>query len=310
MNKLILNKIPKMLFSSQSMLVSPETISINDIEKVLLNPTSTDVIPFTRPQIPEKIIKKIPESIFDLNKTKLDDMYEYYLETNNIQLVNKKFGVQILEFKFGLPIPNMDPCFKNLQQLKDELNPPIPTSLENLYSSLNLTGNSSFENYEKALKQTYNFHESLGGVDDESPKAIEMFAKSCELTIPFTKLRNETHMLQIRKTYSLNLNIPGCVEVIDPRKFFPNLRPVEEFRHTPIIPISFLEMRLFEERKEKRKYSAFEIVYTKERLATLLLFFFTGFVILVFFKLAMDTEEKMIINYRRKRAEREKPRYE
>ena len=35
-----------------------------------------------------------------------------------------------------------------------------------------------------------------------------------------------------------NPDIPGSIEVVHPNKFLPNLRPVEDFRHTPIIPIS------------------------------------------------------------------------
>lgn len=32
--------------------------------------------------------------------------------------------------------------------------------------------------------------------------------------------------------------MPGVMENEHPHKFLKNLRPVEEFRHTPIIPIS------------------------------------------------------------------------
>jgi len=32
--------------------------------------------------------------------------------------------------------------------------------------------------------------------------------------------------------------VPGSIESIHPNKFLANLRPVEDFRHTPVIPIS------------------------------------------------------------------------
>jgi len=42
--------------------------------------------------------------------------------------------------------------------------------------------------------------------------------------------------------------MPGSIELVHPNKFLPNLRPVEEFRHTPLIPIS--EKDLAENRKK------------------------------------------------------------
>lgn len=40
-----------------------------------------------------------------------------------------------------------------------------------------------------------------------------------------------------RKMWSLNLSMPGAIENEHPHRFL-KLRPVEEFRHTPVIPIS------------------------------------------------------------------------
>lgn len=55
-----------------------------------------------------------------------------------------------------------------------------------------------------------------------------------------------------------NPDIPGAIELVHPNKFLPNLRPVEEFRHTPIIPISekdiFEHKRRIEERNRKGYY--------------------------------------------------------
>ena len=45
-------------------------------------------------------------------------------------------------------------------------------------------------------------------------------------------------MKKVRSMYRVNTDIPGALELVHPNKFLPNLRPVEEFRHTPIIPIS------------------------------------------------------------------------
>ena len=42
----------------------------------------------------------------------------------------------------------------------------------------------------------------------------------------------------MRTLARFNPDIPGAIELVHPNKFLPNLRPVEDFRHTPIIPIS------------------------------------------------------------------------
>jgi len=56
--------------------------------------------------------------------------------------------------------------------------------------------------------------------------------------IPRDVLKIDQYMDQIRRNMTLNMNMPGVMENEDPHKFIKALRPVEEFRHTPIIPIS------------------------------------------------------------------------
>jgi hypothetical protein len=45
-------------------------------------------------------------------------------------------------------------------------------------------------------------------------------------------------MKKIRYCARFNPDMPGAIELVHPNKFLPNLRPVEDFRHTPVIPIS------------------------------------------------------------------------
>lgn len=297
--------IPRSFSAANSMSVlTPDSLTSADVNRILQNPTA-DITLEEKPTIPESVAKKVKESIFDLNHSRVNDMYQHFLETKSIQAVNERFGVQLRDFRYGLPIPNIDPGFKNLEQLTNELNPPVPTPLENLYSALSLTADSNFDEYQLAIQRKYNFYELLGGTDDETPQSIEIFKKTSILSIPYNKLRDEKHMLAIRKTFTLNLNIPGCVEVIDPRRFFPDLRPIEEFRLTPQTPISASEMQRFEEAKDRRRNAPFELVYSREKLAALGLFLLVLCIIGVFFKLGMDAEERMIIDYRRKKLSRE-----
>jgi hypothetical protein len=59
-----------------------------------------------------------------------------------------------------------------------------------------------------------------------------------ENVLPMSKINDPTYMKYIENCFSLNLSMPGTIENEHPHRFLKNLRPVEEFRHTPLIPIS------------------------------------------------------------------------
>jgi len=58
------------------------------------------------------------------------------------------------------------------------------------------------------------------------------------IPIPYQFIDNPVNMKTLRDMVRFNQDMPGAIEVVHPNKFLPNLRPVEDFRHTPIIPIS------------------------------------------------------------------------
>jgi hypothetical protein len=281
----------------------PDQMTSDVIRQILRFPTK-DIVTTESSKPPEVIPKKKPESIFELNKSKLDDIYSYFLEVGNIEEVNRKFGTAIREFRYGLPLPNIDPGFKNIEQLIEELNPTPLTAVENLYNELALNGDSSYEEYESAIQKRFNFYNLLGEADDNDPETLALYDQQREIAIPVAKLKNEKHMLQIRKTFEINFNMPGCVELIDPNRFIEGLRPVEDFRHTPLIPISKAEMDRFEEKKRKRKEEPYHIVYTREKVFTVFMFGATAVVIFLFFRFAMDVEESMFVDYRRTKLKR------
>ena len=55
-------------------------------------------------------------------------------------------------------------------------------------------------------------------------------------------------MKTIRMMTRFNPDMPGAIEQVHPNKFLPNLRPVDDFRNTPVIPIS--EKDLIDHRKK------------------------------------------------------------
>ena len=78
------------------------------------------------------------------------------------------------------------------------------------------------------------------------------------IPIPQTFLADEISMKTVRGLFRFNQDIPGSIELVHPNKFLPNLRPVEDFRHTPLIPISDKDIqenkRKIEERNRKGYY--------------------------------------------------------
>lgn len=62
------------------------------------------------------------------------------------------------------------------------------------------------------------------------------------MPIPFELLEDNSVMKLYRKNFMVNTDYPGAMETVHPNKFLANLRPVEDFRHTPIIPISEKDM--------------------------------------------------------------------
>jgi len=65
--------------------------------------------------------------------------------------------------------------------------------------------------------------------------------------VPAAKLKDNEFMDGIREWRQLNLNMPGTLENEDPNRFL-KLRPVEEFRYLPIIPVSERQMADFKRR--------------------------------------------------------------
>ena len=61
-----------------------------------------------------------------------------------------------------------------------------------------------------------------------------------------------------------NPDMPGAIELVHPNKFLPNLRPVEDFRHTPIIPISEKDILANKKKIEERNRKGYYVEVKKE----------------------------------------------
>lgn len=70
-------------------------------------------------------------------------------------------------------------------------------------------------------------------------------------------------MNELRKARKLNLDLPGCIELEHPNRFL-DIRKIEEFRHTPIIPIPESRMEEFKKQVRNRNSNKFIIIYNME----------------------------------------------
>ena len=79
----------------------------------------------------------------------------------------------IREFRYGLPLPNVDPEFRGIEEISDLLRPLPSTPNENLWAMMpELTGDSSYEDFELALKNRFNFEVDMYG-DAEDMQAFQ-----------------------------------------------------------------------------------------------------------------------------------------
>jgi len=71
-------------------------------------------------------------------------------------------------------------------------------------------------------------------------------------------------MKDLRLMWKFNQDIPGALEVVHPNKFLPNLRPVDDFRHTPLIPISERDILEHKRKIEERNRKGYYVEIKKE----------------------------------------------
>lgn len=79
----------------------------------------------------------------------------------------------IRELRYGLPLPNVDPEFRGIEEISDLLRPLPKTPNENLWDMMpELSADSSYEDFELALKNKFNFEVDMYG-DTEDVRAFQ-----------------------------------------------------------------------------------------------------------------------------------------
>jgi len=85
-------------------------------------------------------------------------------------------------------------------------------------------------------------------------KAGEIYPKVFDfgVPIPLELIQDNKKMIQIRKSSRYNRDLPGNIEDVHPNKFIADLKPVEEFRHTPVVPITEKDLKDFRNKIEEK----------------------------------------------------------
>jgi len=111
--------------------------------------------------------------------------------------------------------------------------------------------------------------------------------------IPFEFVANDETMTRVRSMYRVNTEIPGAIELVHPNKFLPNLRPVEEFRHTPIIPISEKDLLKYKVEVEEKNRKGYYVEIRKDTIYFYTIAFIT--LNMLFYAFLMANEKQMRI---------------
>jgi len=113
------------------------------------------------------------------------------------------------------------------------------------------------------------------------------------IPIPHEFLGNPVHMKTVRSLVRFNNDMPGAIEHVHPNKFITNLRPIDDFRHTPIIPISEKDILENKKKIEDRNRRGYYVEIKKDTL-----YFYTIALIslsLVMYTFVMVNEKTMRI---------------
>ena len=208
----------------------------------------------------------------------------------------------ILEHQKAAKEGKIIPMIHILEKIQEAVKSKEPTPLQKLESALKILPTDSFELFLEKKKTFYgNFALELYG----SEKDQHYDALIAKGDVVPTTVRNEDEMIEYRRFFAVNFNVPGAIENINPNKFI-RMKPVEEFDYLPIIPISTSTMKRYKqewERKRKRGFK-FSIDKAKAWSAGIGIICFIIFLMLIYFLYRTDEESWVAIEKARERTQK------
>ncbi|KAL4453346.1 hypothetical protein ABPG74_017553 [Tetrahymena malaccensis] len=213
--------------------------------------------------------------------------------------------VQVKYYKYDLPIPNIDPEIKGVVDPFERAKREYETSNQRLWALLNLNENTPYETYELALRHKFNNElDMYGDIQDEALIREQQQKELGDGAIPLYNLTNVDYMERMRRHVTVNFNMPGAIELEHPHKFLKELRPIEEFRHTPLIPISEKQMREHQQKVEALSRRGFYYEIKKDTIYNWLLASVAISIGLYMISLVIKKEEEIGIATERLKIER------
>lgn len=108
-------------------------------------------------------------------KTSFNDIMAYSSKLEMYLRGIEPVPSEIRTFKYGLPIPNIDPEFKGIQEISDIISPVANTPNENLWMQLaEVDGDTSYEDFERAIRTRFNFEMDMYGQTEDIAKHQDM----------------------------------------------------------------------------------------------------------------------------------------
>jgi hypothetical protein len=210
-----------------------------------------------------------------VNETMINDLDDI----PHNKLINSK------EYKYGLPSKNETP-FSELVPVAEE--PKFPnTSTENLFELLSLDKESSYESMLLKFKEEYSHGNSIikteldmyGNIVKAGETKHEVFEYG--IPIPAESLKDVVIINRLRRTTRYNIDLPGNIEDVHPNKFIANLRPLEEFRHTPVVALNEKDILSHKKKVDERNRQG---IYFEVKKQTLIYYSYAiiGFVVIYF----------------------------
>eukprot|EP01017_Pseudomicrothorax_dubius_P042843 TRINITY_DN704_c0_g1_i16.p1 TRINITY_DN704_c0_g1~~TRINITY_DN704_c0_g1_i16.p1 ORF type:complete len:304 (-),score=70.71 TRINITY_DN704_c0_g1_i16:63-974(-) len=221
-----------------------------------------------------------------------------------VEIFRESDKPEVRYYKYELPIPNIDPQIEGLKTYEELQEESIVTPNMEVWELLKLDKASSFEDYLMRVNETYKYEVDMYGESTSKDLAVPFDPKNYQELIPLNKLQNTKYMENLHKCFTLNINFPGCMENEHPHRFLAELRPIEEFRNTPLIPISDKQMSDFQKRLENYHRGQFFFEVKKDTIYTYALFGMSMFIVYKILKTIMDKEEQLGIAYERTKLKR------
>lgn len=216
----------------------------------------------------------------------------------SIQPIERKDETELLHgeeggmiYKYDLPIINQPIVFHNKLVVVDQEREAL-TQVEELFDILDCDKDTAYQSFIIKFNQEYNHEVDMYG-DIRKAGDVDLQVLDFGIPIPHKFMADEANMKTLRSWFKFNQDIPGAIEVVHPNKFLPNLRSVEDFRHTPLIPISEKDMTEYKKKIEERNRRGYYVEIKKDTI-----YFYTIACIslsIIFYTFMMVNEKQMRI---------------